>query len=116
MSAAAAFGLLLAIIAFVFQPDASAQGDDPGLNLEIYPKGTSRKEIRAHMKDLAKAVGKKCNDCHNTKAFEEDNELKEKARSMMRLERALNARLKKDGSKVRVRCETCHRGEEKPSR
>jgi hypothetical protein len=100
---------------FVLSGLGPARADKPLVNLKVYPKGTSRDTIKKDMKVLAKAVGKKCDDCHVLPNFDTDTELKEEAREMMRMTNQINAQLKKDGFKDTIGCATCHRGEEKPS-
>jgi cytochrome c peroxidase len=68
------------------------------------------------MKEMAKSVGKKCDDCHETEAFDKDTEKKVIARGMMKMTEAINSQLGKDKFEDKVTCNTCHRGKEKPDR
>lgn len=91
-----------------------AHAESYGKNLQVLSKDLSKKELRAIMKTASRAVGKTCDECHDLKDYAKDNELKKKAREMFRLTASINARLKKDGFKKRVKCVTCHAGEAKP--
>jgi ethanolamine utilization microcompartment shell protein EutL len=111
--AAIAAGAIATVLAFAFQPGA-AGAQKSAQDLRVLPEGTSLAEVRKQMKVMAKAVGKRCDDCHDVKAFDKDSEMKEVGREMMRLVEATNARLAREGFKARIDCATCHRGKEKP--
>ena len=109
---AVVFGLLGFIYAMTLAPQTASAGD--GKNLQVLPKSMDKKQLKKVMKTISKAVGKSCDECHELEDFSKDTPMKEKAREMFRLADAINARLKKDGYKHPVNCNTCHRGEAKP--
>jgi cytochrome c551/c552 len=92
-------------------PSATAA---PGKNLQVYPKDTDTKAIKADMKVIAKALGVQCDYCHDMDAMDKDTDLKKRAREMMKMVGAINAQLKKSGFKQEVGCVTCHGGQKKP--
>ena len=104
---------LVLVYAFTFD-FATAQGSKAPKNLKVMPADTPIKDVRKRMKEISKAVGLKCEKCHEQPAFEKDTPMKEKAREMMRLTESINAQLKKDGFKDKIDCVTCHAGEEHP--
>jgi nitrate/TMAO reductase-like tetraheme cytochrome c subunit len=113
LSLTCGLALALAFTLTTQQPSVQAA---PGKNLKIYPKDTDVAQIRKDMKELAKATGHQCDECHDLEAMDKDNELKEKARQMMRMVGTINAQLKKDGFKDQVTCKTCHAGQKKPKK
>jgi len=112
--------LALSVLAFVatsvtaIMSSADAAGD--GKNLQVLSKDLTKKEIRALMKEVGKAVGKSCDECHDLEDFSKDGDMKKKAREMFKLTNSINSRLKKDGFKKRVKCVTCHAGDAVPKK
>jgi Photosynthetic reaction centre cytochrome C subunit len=88
----------------------------PAKNLKIYPKGTDTAQIKKDMKVMAKALGQECDYCHDLDAMDKDSPMKEKARLMMKMVGSVNDKLKKDGFKDQVTCNTCHAGAKKPKK
>src|SRR5262245_18073882 len=85
-----------------------------GKNLKIYPKGTDVAQIKKDMKQVAKALGVKCEYCHDLEQMDKDSELKKKARLMMKMVGVVNASLKSYGFIGQVSCVTCDNGQKKP--
>jgi len=81
-------------------------------NLKVFPKSTTKKELKKVMKGMAKALGQECDYCHDLDDMATDTERKEAARGMMRMVNAINKKHFK--GKPRVRCITCHNGKKKP--
>ena len=110
-------GIAAAVIAFAIGPAAEAQ-DKPNnyKNLQFFPKDVPKKKLKARMKVIAKATGRTCDDCHDTDDFSKDTAKKKIGRKMMKLTRAANRQLKKDGIKHKIDCVTCHQGKPKPSK
>ena len=113
--------LLLGIIVSGFLAAGHAMAFDiptayaaPAKNLKVYPKNTDKKAIKKEMKVIAKALGVKCDFCHEMSAMHKDTEMKLKARVMMRMMNTANASLKKAGFKKSVTCKTCHNGKKEP--
>ena len=118
LSLALCAGLGAAVVAVVVGNPAHAQGEGKGAgkNLKILPRTMSKDDLKNAMKEMAKAVGKKCDGCHDVEAFDKDTEKKEIARHMMKMTAAINEQLAKDDfDEVTVTCATCHRGKEKPT-
>ena len=107
---AIAAGLVALIYAFTIQP-APAEAAKPK-NLKVFPKDTSKKDIKKAMKKIAKALDVQCDFCHDLDDMAKDTEKKEVARSMMKMANAINKKTFK--GKPRVRCVTCHNGKKKP--
>lgn len=107
-------GLLATGYAFTLAPPAAEAAG--AKNLKVYPKGTSKKDIKKGMKAISKALGVECDFCHDLSALDKDTPMKEKARDMMRMTMSVNANLKKQGFKQEVTCATCHAGHEKPKK
>lgn len=111
---AVVIGLLGFVYAMTWAPQPASAGD--GVNLKVLSKSLSKKQIKAIMKTLGKAVDKSCDDCHDLEDFSKDSPMKNKAREMMRMTNSINARLKRDKFEKPVNCNTCHRGETKPAK
>lgn len=107
-------GLLAFLYAVTLAPQPASAG--AGKNLKVLPASMSKKEIKKVMKSISKAVGKSCDECHDLEDFSKDTKMKKEAREMFRLASSINARLKKDGFKAQVTCNTCHRGKAKPEK
>lgn len=105
-------GFLAAGYAMTF--DAPVADAGAAKNLKVYPKDTDKKVIKKDMKAIAKALGVQCDFCHDMSGMDKDTDNKKKARSMMRMTNAANAKLKKDGFKKAVTCKTCHNGSKEP--
>lgn len=103
---------LIAIGLVFAAPPAAAAGE--AKNLQVLSKDLTKKQLKAIMKNVSKAVGASCDGCHDLEDFSKDSELKKRARSMFRMTNSINAKLKKDGFKKRVKCVTCHAGKAKP--
>ncbi len=105
-------GFMAAGYAMTFAPPAANAG--AAKNLKVYPKKTDKKVIKKDMKAIAKALGVQCDFCHDMSGMDKDTDMKNKARSMMKMMNSANAKLKKDGFKKAVTCKTCHNGEKEP--
>jgi hypothetical protein len=106
-------GLLALGYAFTLEQPVAAAGGPK--NLKVFPKGTSKKEVKKVMKGWSKALGEKCDYCHEMDDFSKDTKNKRKAREMFRMVRDINkSHLGK--YKGKVSCATCHRGEKKPTK
>jgi hypothetical protein len=105
-------GFLAAGYAMTF--DAPAANAGAAKNLKVYPKNTDKKAIKKDMKAIAKALGVQCDFCHSMSAMDKDTDMKNRARSMMRMMNSANATLKKSGFKKTVSCNTCHKGAKEP--
>ncbi len=103
-------GLVALLYAFTIQP-APVEAAPPK-NLKVFPKNTSKKDLKKAMKKIAKALGVECDHCHDLDDMAKDTEKKEVARSMMKMANAINKKHFK--GKPRVRCITCHNGKDKP--
>ncbi len=107
-------GLAVVVALFVGAASAPAPAQSAGgQNLEVLPKTLSRSEIKSLMKQMADALGVKCQYCHDMGDMSKDTPKKEVARKMMRMTGEINASLLK-GSQSKVTCNTCHRGKEHP--
>ena len=82
-------------------------------NLQVLPKNISKDELKALMKEQAKALGVECDHCHQLPDTDKDTDNKKAAREMMRMTADINAKYIKD-PKVKVTCATCHRGKQTP--
>ena len=111
-------GFAAAAIAVAVGGTSALAQDKPSnhKNLQIFPKDIAKKELKAKMKAMAKAVGKSCEDCHDTDDFSKDTDMKKVARKMLRMTGEINVQFKKDKVKESVNCATCHAGKEKPSK
>lgn len=106
-------GVLALVYAFtIYQPPAQAAAPE---NLQVLPKSMSKKEVKKLMKTWAKALGVKCEHCHNMDDMAEDGPKKEKARQMLRMVNETNGTYLKK-YKARVTCMTCHQGSKKPKK
>ncbi len=97
-------------------------------NLQILPKDIGIQELIATMRGFAGALGTRCHYCHvgeagqplSTYDFASDEKpTKRTARVMLRMVQDVNRRLaselgKEPPARVEVRCETCHRGLNRP--
>lgn len=82
-------------------------------NIKLLPRSWKLGKIQKHMKAYNKALGVKCDFCHDLKDYASDaNKHKNMARSMMRMTRAMNKKFFK--GKPAISCVTCHRGHEHP--
>src|SRR5262249_45521113 len=82
-------------------------------NLQFLKKDISKDELKAVMKAQAKALGVDCDHCHDMPDADKDTKNKKIAREMMRMTHEINQKYLR-GADVRVTCDTCHRGKEKP--
>jgi Photosynthetic reaction centre cytochrome C subunit len=84
--------------------------------------GLYAQQFQEEMNLMVQALGVTCNTCHVPRNFaSEDKPLKQTARQMLEMTRALNKQYfpdhkPKDGESVlgRVTCYTCHKGEQLP--
>jgi hypothetical protein len=94
---------------------------DPGSapkNLQVFPKGTTKEQVKAAMKSISKELGVECDHCHDVPDMASDKLAPKKiAREMMKMTEELNSKwIKKVDAKAEVTCNTCHRGEAKPAK
>lgn len=93
-------------------PTAEAGG---GKNLQVFPKNTSKKDLKKAMKKVSKALGVQCDFCHDMENFAKDSKHKEIARDMMRMVNSINKKYFRK-SDHKVSCMTCHRGKKHPEK
>ena len=98
---------------------ATEPGDDKpatpekAKNLKLLPKRWSMDKIKAEMKAYTKALGVKCDFCHDVKDYASDaNKHKGDARKMIRMTRDMNKKFFK--GKPEIGCRTCHHGNKEP--
>jgi hypothetical protein len=108
-SAATLAALSLALLPAVVGAEAPATFK----NLQILPKHITKDELKAVMKAQSHALGVDCDYCHEMPDADKDTKNKKIAREMMRMTSEINAKFFKN-EYVRVTCDTCHRGKEKP--
>ena len=112
--------LLLAAAGF-----AQAGIFDEPKNLEVLPEDITAQELSAAMRGFTRALGVRCSNCHVGEEgqdlaeydFESDEkELKQKARKMLKMVRAINEDFldEIEEDHVQVQCVTCHRGVKEP--
>jgi len=98
--------------------------DDPE-NLKVLPEDISSEQLQETMRSFALDVGLRCSSCHkgeegqDLKEYDfasDDEELKDKAREMLKMVAAINQdHLSGLGDdRLQVTCLTCHRGVSKP--
>lgn len=107
-------GLLTGGYALTFSAPTADAGEPK--NLQVYPKNTDKKALKKDMKAIGKALDVNCDFCHDMSGFEKDSDMKNKARSMMKMMRSANATMKKNGFKQKVTCNTCHQGAKIPKK
>jgi hypothetical protein len=87
-------------------------------NLQVLPKNMAKDQVKAIMKEQAKALDVECDFCHEVPDMASDkNPNKNIARQMMKMQAEINDKwLKglKDAEKNKVTCGTCHRGKDTP--
>jgi tetratricopeptide (TPR) repeat protein len=106
---------------------ASAQIPDKFTNLKVLPKDTTKPELIKVMRGFAGDLGVRCAHCHEAKNPEDFSTInfasdqkpeKAIARDMMRMAAGINETLdknfKNDPDHLKVKCFTCHHGNEKP--
>lgn len=122
-----AYSLLLSVVLLAGSVTVHAQQDmfaNPE-NLQVLPEDISPQELRATMRGFAMATGLRCASCHvagdaedfSTYDFPNDEkELKNKARAMLKMVNVINTRHLADfgDDRLQVQCLTCHRGVQKP--
>jgi hypothetical protein len=110
--------LALATIALAVSlaANAFAEGSAPK-NLQVFPKGTSKEQLKAMMKIISKELGVECDHCHEVPDMASDKlQPKKIAREMMKMTEELNTKwITKVAPKAEVTCNTCHRGHAKPA-
>ena len=111
----ALMSLLVVLPAALAVNTVFAAGEEPVFqNVQLLGHVKSKKEMRALMKEQAKALGVKCTHCHVQGKFELDDKApKRRAREMMRMVRSLNETHFPD-LETGVTCWTCHAGREEP--
>lgn len=82
-------------------------------NLQVLDKNMSKKDLKKMMKEFSKALGVKCDFCHEQPAFEKDTEHKKFAREMIKMVQDNNKKYFKN-SKKKITCNTCHMGNKEP--
>lgn len=116
--------LAIAVIAQSFTPKPHGKPE----NLKVLPKDISEEELHNVMRDYSRALGVRCNFCHESQKIEgqerpkydfASDKLEEKstAREMMKMTEALNKKYmsKIEEGKLRpVTCVTCHNGSPHP--
>ncbi len=121
--AVACAALLLALTT-----SASAQIPDKFTNLKVLPKDITKPELVKIMRGFAGDLGVRCGHCHYAKSPEDfstfnfaSDQKPEKgiARNMMKMAKGINETLDKDFKEsdpnhLKVKCFTCHHGNEKP--
>jgi len=124
--AAALFVLLLGTV--ILAAPVGAQIPDRFTNLKILPKDIAKEDLVRTMRDYSSALGVRCGFCHAHKTPDPRSEFdwaadskpeKVTARVMIRMTQLINTEeipkiTTKDPDRVEVRCETCHRGQERP--
>ena len=132
-SPAAAVPAVLALISMLAGPSFAQQPPswdwpDKAKNLKVFPKDTSKEQLRGAMMAFTRALGVRCNHCHvgeegkplSTFDFPSDkNPKKDIARDMMKMVVEVEADLKKmdlQGThRVAMGCITCHHGRPTPA-
>ncbi len=104
---------------------ASAQAPTPQVvespNVKVLT-GLFAQQFQEELNLIVQGLGVTCNTCHVPRNFlSEDKPIKQKARQMLEMTRALNKQYfpdykPKEGESVlgRVTCYTCHKGEQTP--
>jgi tetratricopeptide (TPR) repeat protein len=109
-------------------PPARWEWPERAKNLKVFPKNTSKEDLRDAMVGFTRALGVRCPFCHvgqegqslATFDFVSDQKVeKETARGMLKMVRSVNKDLGKmklppDKHRVQVQCITCHRGRPRP--
>jgi len=112
-------GLILMSFNSNFHTEKYEEVSEDGFkNLKVLPKDISKDSLMSLMKGYNKALGVKCNHCHEMldKSSDKKHE-KEIARHMIKLTNDLNAKEFApigDQYKNAIECATCHRGSTKP--
>jgi tetratricopeptide (TPR) repeat protein len=105
----------------------NAQIPDQFKNLKVLPKDISKEDLLATMRSLASALGERCDFCHVRSEgphgefnwASDDKDTKDTARDMLQMVHKINADYLSQlptshFERVQVRCETCHRGQQRP--
>lgn len=100
---------------FAFGQQAGAQ-KEPNCeevfgNIKVF-KGVPASDLIPSMEFMSASLGFECTDCHDAKDYAADNRTKETARSMILMQREINA--KHFNNRLEVTCMTCHGGKEHP--
>jgi len=103
-------GFAALVYAFAVQAPVANAGELE--NLQIFPKNTSKKDMKKAMKKISKALGVECEYCHDMDDMAKDTKPKKISRSMMRMTNQLNQKFFK--GKHRITCVTCHDGQKEP--
>ena len=118
---AASFVAMSALLALAVVGTGQVHGQDGGgdaqvfRNVKLLTHVKDKKEMRAVMKEQAKALGVKCTHCHVKGDYASD-EIPEKAvaREMMRMVERINGELFTWEEAPRATCFMCHRGDLEP--
>jgi tetratricopeptide (TPR) repeat protein len=120
------FALPLALLLAAAPVAAQGEIPDKFTNLQVLPKGISKDDLVATMRDISGALGVRCDYCHErpqgaqSMDFASDKkEPKQIARTMIRMVTAINSdylgRLPVDeGKPPSASCFTCHHGSSTP--
>lgn len=94
-------------------PAAPAPGEPPLKNIQVL-QGVPREKVLEGMEYITVALGARCDFCHNTRDFSNDDKREKKtARQMMTMLFAID----KDNfnGRTEVSCYTCHQGHHQPA-
>jgi hypothetical protein len=117
--------LIIALAISTFSAVVRAQAPKPELvespNVKVLT-GLYAQQFQEEMNLIVQGLGVTCNTCHVPRNFAaEDKPIKQKARQMLEMTKALNKQYfpdykPKEGESVlgRVTCYTCHKGEQMP--
>ena len=108
--------LLAGVLAFAYGMSANTApvaAANNYKNLQVLDKNMSKKDLKVMMKQFSKALGVKCDFCHEQPAFEKDTEHKKFAREMIKMVQATNKKYFKSTDK-KITCNTCHMGKKEP--
>ncbi len=116
------------IVAQAYAQKAQRDHDDKPENLKVLPKDISEQDLHNAMRNYSKALGVRCNYCHEAHPVEgsdrprmdfASDKVKEKeiTRDMIKMTAELNDRIGKigDGKLKQVTCVTCHNGSTHPN-
>ena len=119
-----AFVHVLFVLALISGSANAGIFDNPE-NLKVLPEDISPQELGATMKGIAMGLGLRCSKCHMGEEGQDlaeydfssdEKELKQKARKMLKMVRAINNDFLDEinPDHVQVQCVTCHRGVREP--
>jgi len=117
--------LTFALVTLMLSAPATAQPPTPTVvespNVKVLT-GLYAQQFQEEMNLIVQGLGVTCNSCHVPRNFAaEDKPIKQKARQMLEMVKALNKQYfpdhkPKEGESVlgKVTCYTCHKGEQTP--